>query len=118
MIRLSFLVITMLLVSATDRPSAAWLGVTGADAAWIARTGPHALSARARTVAAALRAATDARDASGAPVVPNWEPTYDMRRSTIVMPCNLSGWCACDVLSIPLVPLTDFSITSLRYEWF
>mmetsp|Transcript_51139 Transcript_51139/g.144038 ORF Transcript_51139/g.144038 Transcript_51139/m.144038 type:complete len:438 (-) Transcript_51139:73-1386(-) len=30
------------------------------------------------------------------PRLPRWPPTYDMRRSTILMPCNYSGWHSVD----------------------
>lgn len=45
--------------------------------------------AHARLISAGVVAAAAC---SSAQTVPNWEPTYDMQRSTIVQPCNMSGF--------------------------
>jgi hypothetical protein len=52
------------------------------------------LLASGATAAAAVQLPSCGRGApSGAPpCVPTWEPTYDMGRSTVFMPCNVSGY--------------------------
>ena len=39
-----------------------------------------------------LCSATCVLSADGWPKHPTWPPTYDMGRSTVMMPCNTSGW--------------------------
>jgi hypothetical protein len=53
--------------------------------------------------------------AAGDPVLPDWEPTWDMPQSTIIMPCNYSGYTTDPVVS--KFGIIDYDWSNARFAW-
>jgi hypothetical protein len=52
---------------------------------------------------------------SNASVLPNWKPTWDMASSTIIMPCNYSGYTTDPVVS--KFGIVDYDWSNARHDW-
>jgi hypothetical protein len=52
---------------------------------------------------------------AGDPVLPDWEPTWDMPQSTIIMPCNYSGYTTDPVVS--KFGIIDYDWSNARFAW-
>jgi hypothetical protein len=78
---------------------------------------PPLLSAVLVAVSAAVPTKTCGRGAPAGspPCVPDWEPTYDMSRSTVFMPCNVSGFT--DPAVYKGFGLVDFDWSNGKAAW-
>eukprot|EP00056_Hartaetosiga_gracilis_P008939 m.128241 g.128241 ORF g.128241 m.128241 type:complete len:419 (-) comp13022_c0_seq6:1961-3217(-) len=66
-------------------------------------------------VGVVVTAAAACADVSDAGSVPNWEPTWNMSLSTVLMPCNMSGYM--NPQSIEKWGLVDFDWSNAKALW-